>query len=78
MLLRRADTALASRQSSKPAQMVRPALNVASGILMSYARLQDNSHLLKPPINNYCVTNEHMTVMVRGSMLLRNQIDRRP
>jgi len=28
--------------------------------------LEENSHLLKPPVNNYCVTNEHMTVMIVG------------
>ncbi len=28
-------------------------------------RLAENSHLLKPPINNYCVYNEDFTVMVR-------------
>lgn len=28
-------------------------------------RLEENSHLLKPPINNYCVYNEDFTVMVR-------------
>ncbi len=27
-------------------------------------RLEENSHLLKPPINNYCVYNEDFTVMV--------------
>ena len=27
-------------------------------------RLEENSHLLKPPINNYCVYNEGFTVMV--------------
>ena len=27
-------------------------------------RLDENSHLLKPPINNYCVWNEDFTVMV--------------
>ncbi|KAK0374514.1 3-hydroxyanthranilate 3,4-dioxygenase [Colletotrichum limetticola] len=26
--------------------------------------LEENSHLLKPPINNYCVYNEDFTVMV--------------
>jgi len=29
-------------------------------------RLEDNSHLLKPPINNYCVYNEDVTVMIVG------------
>ncbi|KAI9728013.1 MAG: 3-hydroxyanthranilic acid dioxygenase [Chrysothrix sp. TS-e1954] len=28
--------------------------------------LDENSHLLKPPINNYCVNNESMTVMIVG------------
>lgn len=28
--------------------------------------LAENSHLLQPPVNNYCVTNEHMTVMIVG------------
>lgn len=27
-------------------------------------RLKENSHLLKPPINNYCVYNGDFTVMV--------------
>jgi len=29
-------------------------------------RLEENSHLLKPPINNYCVYNEDVTVMIVG------------
>lgn len=28
-------------------------------------RLEENSHLLQPPINNYCVYNEDFSVMVR-------------
>ncbi|KAH8602647.1 3-hydroxyanthranilate 3,4-dioxygenase [Bisporella sp. PMI_857] len=28
--------------------------------------LEDNSHLLKPPINNYCVYNDDVTVMIVG------------
>jgi len=28
--------------------------------------LKENSHLLKPPVNNYLVTNENMTVMIVG------------
>jgi hypothetical protein len=28
-------------------------------------RLEENSHLLKPPVNNYCVYNEDFTIMVR-------------
>ena len=34
-------------------------------------RLEENSHLLKPPVNNYLVTNEHMTVMVRLTLPYR-------
>jgi hypothetical protein len=26
--------------------------------------LKENGHLLQPPINNYCVYDEHVTVMV--------------
>jgi 3-hydroxyanthranilate 3,4-dioxygenase len=35
-------------------------------------RLSENSHLLQPPINNYCVYNEHMTVMIVGGPNARN------
>ncbi|KAF2421025.1 3-hydroxyanthranilate 3,4-dioxygenase [Tothia fuscella] len=28
--------------------------------------ISENSHLLQPPVNNYLVTNEHMTVMIVG------------
>ncbi|MCJ1380361.1 3-hydroxyanthranilic acid dioxygenase [Xylographa soralifera] len=28
--------------------------------------LEENSHLLKPPINNYCVYNKDVTVMIVG------------
>ena len=30
------------------------------------SRLNENAHLLKPPINNYCVYDKHATVMVVG------------
>lgn len=33
-------------------------------ICVYVCRLTENSHLLKPPINNYCVYDEHVTVMV--------------
>ncbi|KAI5802697.1 3-hydroxyanthranilic acid dioxygenase-domain-containing protein [Pyronema domesticum] len=36
------------------------------------AWLEKNSHLLQPPINNYCVYDEHMTVMVVGGPNARN------
>ncbi|KAI5847201.1 3-hydroxyanthranilic acid dioxygenase [Morchella snyderi] len=34
--------------------------------------LKENSHLLQPPINNYCVYDEHMTVMIVGGPNARN------
>lgn len=39
---------------------------------ISRARLEENSHLLQPPINNYCVYNEGFTVMVGHSTSLQN------
>lgn len=35
-----------------------------------HSRLNENSHLLQPPINNYCVYNKDMTVMVSQSLHL--------
>ncbi len=32
---------------------------------LTYTRLEEHSDLLKPPINNYCVYNQDVTVMVR-------------
>ncbi|KAL7274708.1 3-hydroxyanthranilic acid dioxygenase [Rhizina undulata] len=34
--------------------------------------LSENSHLLQPPINNYCVYEEHVTVMIVGGPNARN------
>ena len=39
----------------------------AKGITNSYdARLEENSNLLQPPINNYCVYSDPLTVMIVG------------
>ena len=35
-------------------------------MLKRCSRLKENSHLLQPPINNYCVYNEDFTVMIVG------------
>ncbi len=35
-------------------------------------RLKENSHLLTPPINNYCVYNDDVTVMARSSCSSRH------
>ncbi|KAF2674667.1 3-hydroxyanthranilate 3,4-dioxygenase [Microthyrium microscopicum] len=45
------------RQSASPGIM--PPLNIPKW-------LQENRHLLKPPINNHLVTNKDMTVMIVG------------
>ena len=35
-------------------------------LILAPFRLQENNHLLKPPINNYCVYNDDVTVMIVG------------
>ena len=62
----------ASIQPSKSAKVVRPTKPPTRGIGATtqcltekrLLRLEENSHLLKPPINNYCVYNDDFTVMV--------------
>lgn len=55
----------------RPAQAARPfSTTIARAMLASPLNLpqwlRDNSHLLQPPINNYCVYNDDVTVMIVG------------
>ncbi|KAF9699765.1 hypothetical protein EKO04_002421 [Ascochyta lentis] len=44
---------------TSPARLLAPPLNVPKWI-------SENSHMLKPPINNYCVYDDSVTVMIVG------------
>ncbi|KAF1830327.1 3-hydroxyanthranilate 3,4-dioxygenase [Decorospora gaudefroyi] len=44
---------------SRPRQQLSPPLNIPKWVA-------ENSHMLKPPINNYCVYSDPLTVMIVG------------
>jgi 3-hydroxyanthranilate 3,4-dioxygenase len=48
--------------------MVRHNLKTFRGpwLIQTLLRISENSHMLKPPINNYCVYNDTVTVMIVG------------
>ena len=53
-------------RAGKPAKVVRSPVRFQTSRegAKDVVRLEENSHLLQPPINNYCVYNEDFTVMV--------------
>ncbi|KAF3001434.1 3-hydroxyanthranilic acid dioxygenase [Curvularia kusanoi] len=60
-LLRTSGVIIPQRHFSRtaPTQLLSSPLNVPKWI-------SENSHMLKPPINNYCVYNDDVTVMIVG------------
>ncbi|KAH8725322.1 3-hydroxyanthranilate 3,4-dioxygenase [Phaeosphaeriaceae sp. PMI808] len=60
-VVHRANGTLSPRNVSHatPRQKISPPLNIPKWIA-------ENSHMLKPPVNNYCVHNDSVTVMIVG------------